>query len=134
MHHLLFAIGFHSHGSRQIRADFHDLVAPVAYAFRMVHPLLAPGILGACTDEARNRASGVFPFADDLLDERGRMIVIEGIPSRQRCMIRFRRPALAVFACAENPGRPAKIWAQQTPEAFGNAIKLRPDEFVNLGG
>jgi hypothetical protein len=57
--------------------------------------------------------------------------LVQGIPSRQRGAVRFRRFALAIFARAENPGRSAEVFAEQAPKAFTEAIELRPDEFVN---
>jgi hypothetical protein len=48
-------------------------------------------------------------------------------------MVRFRRPALAVLALAENPGWAAEVFTQQAPKAFADAIELRPDELIDLG-
>jgi hypothetical protein len=49
----------------------------------------------------------VFPLCCDFLDDFFNTGIVQRIPSRQRGAIRFFRPPLAIFTCAENPGRPA---------------------------
>jgi hypothetical protein len=92
-----------------------------------------PHIRDKYTGEARHTASGVFPFADDLPDESNSTLIINRIPSGQSGVIRFRHPELTVFACAENPRRPAKIFTQQPAKAFSDAIALWLNELMNSG-
>jgi hypothetical protein len=87
----------------------------------------------SCMDEARQRASGIFPFAHNLPDEPGCALIIQRIPSRQRSAIRFFRPALAVLACAENPRWPAEVFTQQAAKSLADAIEVRPDELMDSG-
>jgi hypothetical protein len=76
-------------------------------------------------------ASAVLPFANDLPDESGSSLIINRIPSWQGCAVQFGRPLLAVLACADNPGRTAKIFAKQTRKALADAVELRPYELID---
>ena len=77
-------------------------------------------------------ASAVFPFANDLPDESGSLLIINKISSRQGCAVQFGLPLLAVLAGAENPGRPAKVFAQQESKAFADAVELRSYELIDF--
>jgi hypothetical protein len=61
------------------------------------------------------------------------MLIIDGVSSGQSRVIRFCGLALAVFALAEYPRRPAQVCAEQTPKSFADAIELRSDKLIDFG-
>jgi hypothetical protein len=48
-------------------------------------------------------------------------------------VIGFRRFALAILACAEDPRRAAEVFAKQAPNAYAEGVELGPNEFVDPG-